>query len=349
MHERLERTPSSSRWRSAREWAPIVVLLLLAVSPSPGSAAGIAQPLEPISPLPAPTHLDPARAAIGARMFGDVRLSRNSSQSCATCHPLDRGGADGRQHTIADTPLQRDTPTIFNLRHNLAFNWDGSAASIATVTNNVVKGRRRFDTTWQAIVAVLAADKAYVDAFKAAYPEGLTAQSAEDALVVYQQTLVTTNGRFDRYLRGERTAISGQELEGYELFKSLGCVSCHQGVNVGGNLFQKFGVFSAVPRPATDAPDDPGRFRGTKGERDRGVFRVPSLRNVALTPPYFHDGRAPTLEAAVRTMAKVQLSRTLSPNEVDSIVSFLRTLTGELNGRPLDGSATARTAGATSK
>jgi cytochrome c peroxidase len=157
-----------------------------------------------------------------------------------------------------------------------------------------------------------------------------------DALVSYERSLVTPNARFDRYLRGERQALNNEELKGYELFKGYGCASCHQGVNVGGNLFQKFGVFpdpAAPPNPREEV--DLGRFNVTKVARDREVFRVPSLRNVALTAPYFHDGRARTLKKAVGTMARVQLGRWLRPQEIDVIVQFLHTLTGEYRSRPL--------------
>jgi cytochrome c peroxidase len=157
-----------------------------------------------------------------------------------------------------------------------------------------------------------------------------------DALVTYERSLITPNARFDRYLRGDREALTAEEQRGYQLFKAYGCIACHQGVNVGGNLFQKFGIFQdpvAPRRPGAAA--DLGRFLVTGAARDREVFRVPSLRNVALTAPYFHDGRAPTLEHAVITMARVQLGRTLTGEESGVIVQFLHSLTGEYQGRSL--------------
>lgn len=157
------------------------------------------------------------------------------------------------------------------------------------------------------------------------------------ALASYERTLTTPNSRFDQYLRGRREALTEKERQGYRLFKSYGCVACHQGMNVGGNMFQRFGIF---PHPARWRMveirwPDHRRFQVTQVERDRHVFRVPSLRNVALTAPYFHDGQAATLESAVDTMAQVQLGKTLAPEEIGLIVSFLRTLTGEYRGQPL--------------
>jgi cytochrome c peroxidase len=191
-------------------------------------------------------------------------------------------------------------------------------------------------TTWLELLAKLRSDPDYAASFKAGYPDGLTPASVLDALATYERSLITPNARFDQYLRGDRQALSAEEQRGYQLFTSYGCVACHNGLNVGGNLFQKFGIFPdmvGLARP--DAEADPGRFRVTGVVRDRGVFRVPSLRNVALTAPYFHDGRAPTLEDAVDTMARVQLGRTLTREEIDLIVQFLHTLTGDYQGQSL--------------
>jgi cytochrome c peroxidase len=172
--------------------------------------------------------------------------------------------------------------------------------------------------------------------FRRAYPDGLKKENVLDAIVSFERSMITPNARFDKFLRGQRDAINADELRGYQLFKSNGCVACHQGINIGGNLLQRFGIF-AVPEPLGAAPgeSDPGRIRITKDPLDQGVFRVPSLRNVALTAPYFHDGRARTLEEAVNLMARVQLGRTLSAQDIRLIVAFLRTLTGEINVKAL--------------
>jgi len=294
---------------------------------------------EPIAPIPLTVSVDPARAALGARLFRETRLSRNNSVSCASCHPLDRGGTSGiwpPQPLAPGSNIERDTPTIFNVGLNIAYNWDGSGRSLEDVVDAVVRSPVRFNNEWPRIVSTLRSERVYAKGFEAAYPDGLTAANLRDALVHYQRSLITPNSRFDKYLRGDRSALTTEEQAGYTLFKSFGCAACHQGVNVGGNLFQKFGIFRAVgPGPRPQEGGDVGRFGVTQVERDRGVFRVPSLRNVELTAPYFHDGRAPTLPDAVRTMARVQLDRELGPQETQAIVQFLLTLTGELDGRPL--------------
>ncbi len=156
-----------------------------------------------------------------------------------------------------------------------------------------------------------------------------------DALATFERSLITPGAPLDRYLRGKHDAISPDEERGYELFKTYGCIACHQGVNVGGNLFQRFGVFANpfAYRPVTRA--DLGRFTLTGNTKDRFVFRVPSLRNVAATAPYLHDGSAATLEQAVEKMASTQLGRVIAPPEIDLIVRFLHTLTGEYRGQPV--------------
>ena len=180
-------------------------------------------------------------------------------------------------------------------------------------------------------------DLNYSKAFTAAYSDGVTKANIQNAIASFERTLITPNSRFDRYLLGNANAITNEEKSGYAKFKQYGCVACHQGMNVGGNLFERFGIFEAASLPASPTRQgDLGRFDITGQERDRFVFRVPSLRNVALTAPYFHDGSTATLGAAVRVMARKQLGRTLEDAEVDLLVGFLKTLTGEYGGRPLD-------------
>ena len=189
---------------------------------------------------------------------------------------------------------------------------------------------------WPALLAKLRAVPDYVTQFRDAFPDGLTQANVLNALAEFERSLITPNAPIDRYLRGERDALTADERQGYRLFKSYGCVACHQGMNIGGNLYQKFGVFQAPSPPRDgDAQPDVGRYRVTSIERDRGVFRVPSLRNVAVTAPYFHDGRAPTLESAVEIMGRVQLGRELAIEDINAIVRFLRTLTGEYQGKAL--------------
>jgi len=326
--------------RAVRRRAVVALAGLAAAAPL---AMGAPLTDEPIAPIPLSVEVVPGRAALGKRLFNETRLSRDNSQSCATCHPLDRGGVDGlpRAPSASASAILRNTPTVFNVAFNLSFNWDGGPPTLEAEAEGVIRSPAQFNNTWPTLLETLRGDSGYVAAFKAAYPDGVTRENVLDAVATYERTLITPNSRFDKYLRGDRDAITPAEQRGYELFKAFGCSACHQGVNVGGNLYQKFGVFRQARSSLRDSEAiDQGRFRITGRERDREVFRVPSLRNVELTAPYFHDGSAATLEEAVRTMARVQLDRSLAPAEADAIVQFLRTLTGEFDGRPLTPSAT---------
>jgi cytochrome c peroxidase len=292
----------------------------------------------PIVPIPLALALDPARVALGERLFHDVRLSHDKTRACATCHPLERGGMDGRPRALTahGTLHLRNTPTVFNVGLNAALNWDGVATTLEAQAERVLLHPSLMHTTWPQLLATLQADADYVRRFTTAYADGLTPATVLDALASFERSLLTPNARFDRYLRGERQALTASEQQGYRLFKSYGCVACHQGINVGGNMYQKFGIFAAPGGMGSPVEVvDLGRYGVTQVPRDREVFRVPSLRNVAVTAPYFHDGRARTLESAVDTMARVQLGRTIPPEEIGLIVQFLRTLTGEYRGRPV--------------
>ena len=331
----LRDAPRLLRRRSHRRLAGLTAAAI-ALAVSATMAAGLAERpevAEPIEPVPTDRVEDPRRVSLGARLFADVRLSGDQRRSCATCHPLERGGMDGHvgSPTAKGTAHPRNTPTIFNVGLSAYFNWDGIADSLEAHTETVLRNPSLMNITWPELLGRLGADEGYVTGFRAAYADGLTRANVLGAVASFERSLATPDSRFDRYLRGEREALSEAERRGYRLFKSYGCVTCHQGINIGGNMFQKFGVFPdrSVPEP------DLGRYQVTHVPRDRGVFRVPSLRNVAVTAPYFHDGRAPSLEVAVDTMARVQLGRTLGTDDIALIVSFLRTLTGRYDGRAI--------------
>jgi cytochrome c peroxidase len=295
---------------------------------------------EPITPIEPPMGLDPAKVRLGERLFGDVRVSGGGRVACVTCHQLDNGGTDHGDVSLSPETgeiLDHNAPTIFNAALNFRFNWYGQFRDLAEINDFILQRPKLMNTNWTEMTAKLRADSEYRTAFDKAYGRAIDAPQVLDALVSYERSLVTPNARFDRYLRGEHDAITPEEGEGYRLFKAFGCIACHQGVNVGGNLFERFGIFEAAS--VSDNPSrtgELGRLAITGQERDRFVFRVPSLRNVALTAPYFHDGSATTLAAAVNVMARKQLGRTLEGREVDLIVSFLKTLTGEYLGRPLN-------------
>jgi cytochrome c peroxidase len=314
-----------------------LALSLLGLALATQTAA--AQVQEPISPIPLEVAVDPSKADLGQRLFEDVRLSARSDRSCASCHPLNANGMDGLPRARSyDGKLLRNTPTVFNVGLDLFLNWDGAFESVGDLTDRAITKASLMANTWPQVLAALKADPDYVARFSRIYPtRRITKATVLDALETFQRSLITPNSRFDKFLRGDRDALSADERRGYQLFKSYGCASCHQGVNVGGNLLQVFGVFpEAARRELSTIAPDPGRYGITGDELDRNVFRVPSLRNVAVTAPYFHFGWAPTLEDAVRTMARVQLGRSLSPEEVRLIVQFLGTLTGEFRGRPLE-------------
>lgn len=303
------------------------------------SAAGAQTPLsgEPLSPLPAleSLKLDPRKVDLGAKLFADRRFSQDRSLSCSTCHVLANGGMDGLVGSVGIRkqvgPI--NAPTVFNSGLNFRQFWNGRAASLEDQIDGVVGNPKEFDTTWPSILARLAEDAELTKTFNDIYPDGLQAANVKDAVATYERSLLTPS-RFDRFLQGQDDAITAEEKAGYGKFKNYGCVACHQGVNVGGNMFQKFGAvndyFSKRGGDITEA--DLGRFKITGRETDRYVFKVPSLRNVALTAPYFHDGTATTLEQAVEVMFLHQLGRSAPQEDKRLIVLFLRSLTGERFG-----------------
>ncbi len=291
---------------------------------------------EPLSPILLPIVEDGPQTRLGERLFHDPQLSHDNRRSCATCHPLDRGGMDGQPRAVAvdGLPRLRNTPTIFNVGLSFWFNWDGTVHTLEAHAERLLRNPAVMNTTWPEVQGKLGREATYVSAFRAAYIDGLTWNNVIAALVSFERSLVTPHARFDRYLRGEQQALTAEEQQGYSLFKSYGCVACHQGANVGGNMFAKFGVFQP-PDGASGEDIDSGRYNVTHRPQDVQVFRVPSLRNVAMTAPYFHDGRAPTLAVAVDTMARVQLGKELTPEEIGLIVQFLQTLTGNYRGAPV--------------
>lgn len=297
---------------------------------------------EPIAPLADARASDPARVALGESLFNDPRLSHGDLFACSSCHRLDRGGDDGQVRSVAADGgrLDFNAPTVFNATLDFRLNWRGNFHSFEEQNEAALLDKRLMNTSWEELLAKLRADPEYSERFARLYGAAPGRTGVLDALAVFQRSLITPDARFDRYLKGERGAITGDEEQGYRLFKAYGCIACHQGVNIGGNLFQKFGIFQdpfAGQKTVTTA--DLGRFAVTGVEADRHVFRVPSLRNVAVTAPYFHDGRTASLGEAVRIMARNQLGRELDQHDADLIVEFLGTLTGRYRGRLLASAA----------
>lgn len=298
--------------------------------PAPASP----RPFQALQPLPPVPKLPAARVALGERLFNEVRLSSDNSVACASCHDLTHGGADRRRVSlgVGGRTGSRNAPTVFNASLNFVQFWDGRAASLREQAAGPVHNPVEMASSWPEVLAKLAADDSYVKAFRAAYGGPASAEHIVDALASFEQTLLTPDSPLDRHLRGEPGALDERQRAGMQRFIDLGCASCHQGAGIGGNMFQRFGVME--PPPA-GAAQDAGRQAVTGREADRGVFKVPGLRNVALTAPYFHDASAATLDEAVRTMARVQLGRELEAEDVALLVAFLQSLTGQWQGRPL--------------
>lgn len=288
--------------------------------------------------VPPPPDLPPVKVALGERLFRDPRLSGDQTLACAGCHDLARGGVDRLPVSIgvAGGKGGINAPTVFNAALNFVQFWDGRAATLEEQAAGPIHSELEMASDWARILPRLRADSEYVRAFDAAYPDGITSANVLDAIASFERTLVTPNSRFDRYLNGEPAMLTADELEGYQRFREYGCTSCHQGRLLGANMYQKFGAVRDyyLDRPTTKA--DLGRYNVTGRDEDRHVFKVPSLRNVAVTAPYFHDASATTLEQAVVLAGRHQLGRDLGQRDVTLIVAFLRTLTGEWRGKLLE-------------
>ena len=293
---------------------------------------------EPISPIPLASAGDPRKVALGQRLFHDVRLSADGTVSCASCHNLQAGGVDRlvRSRGIGGLEGGINAPTVFNSSLNFRQFWDGRAATLEDQVDGPLQHPLEMGSTWAQALKVIGGDVAYQTEFKALYAGRMDVASVKDAVATFERSLLTPNAPFDRYLRGDATALSPTQIDGYRLFKLIGCASCHQGVNAGGNMYQKLGIMDDYFASRGNlGPADLGRFNITGREEDRFHFRVPPLRNVAVTPPYMHDGSAATLDDAIRIMARYQLAKELDSQEVVHIREFLHSLTGEYQGQPL--------------
>jgi cytochrome c peroxidase len=301
-------------------------------------SAGAAPLNEALKPLPTVPQQNPLQVELGRQLFNETRLSVNNSLSCASCHRLENGGADNKAFSIgfAGLPVTINTPSVFNASLNFRQFWNGRADTLETQIHGVVQSPSEMGSNWEHVVQTLIADPAYQTSFANAYPDGVTVNNVQNALATYERTLISANSRFDQYLMGDTDILTLDEKYGYQRFKDYGCIACHQGVNIGGNMFQKFGVMGDYFKTRGNPTEaDLGRYLVTKDEEDRNVFKVPSLRNVAVTAPYFHDGSAKTLEEAVDVMFKFQLGRIPSADDKTLIIKFLKTLTGEWEGKPL--------------
>lgn len=290
----------------------------------------------PIQPLPEAVEFDAAKAELGRELYFDKRLSGDGTLNCASCHSLDKGGCD--QAPVATGidgqkgPI--NSPTVLNSRYNLAQFWDGRAADLQAQAAGPVANPIEMGATWPDVVAKLSADADFVARFTAVYPEGVSEATVTNAIAEYEKTLVTPNDALDRYLKGDDAALTDEAKAGLALFLDTGCATCHVGKALGGRSYEVMGRRAAYfADPAKTTAVDRGRYNVTKRSEDFHRFKVPLLRNVAETHPYFHDASAPDLATAVRTMARVQHGVDLTDAQVTELVAFLESLTGELKHR----------------
>ncbi|MBR4055154.1 MAG: heme-binding domain-containing protein [Rikenellaceae bacterium] len=292
---------------------------------------------EPVRPIAEPTDIDARKALLGYALYHDARLSVDNTVSCASCHGLNTAGVDNKQYSegVEGQKGGVNAPTTYNAVYNFVQFWDGRAGTLAEqAAGPPLNPVEMASTSFDEIVAKLEKDRAFAAAFEAVYPDGLNQANITNAIEEFERTLVTPNSAFDKWLKGDDTALTEEEMRGYELFKKYDCATCHVGANLGGESYELMGLrrhyFAERGLPLTE--EDNGRYKQTMEERDRHRFKVPGLRNVELTWPYYHDGTRATLSKAVADMAIYQSGVELTEEENAAIVAFLRTLTGEFEG-----------------
>jgi len=286
---------------------------------------------------PLPTHLtfDSQKVALGKRLFHEKKLSHDNTISCAFCHDLNRGGVDKLKTSIGINGAigKMNSPTVFNSGFNFVQFWDGRAHSLEEQASGPILNPIEMGSNWDEIAIKLNATD-YVQAFNKIYRDGITAGNIVDSIATYERSLITPS-RFDGFLLGNEKSLTEEEKEGFKRFTRYGCSSCHQGINIGGNMFQKLGGVKKYFLNQQPSKQDLGRFNVTFKEEDKHVFKVPSLRNVAVTAPYFHNGSIATLEEAIVKMGSSQLGRELSAQDIRVLSAFLHSLTGQWEGKYL--------------
>jgi len=280
---------------------------------------------EAIQPIPRTISYDRQKAELGKKLFFDPQLSRDGTVACVNCHSPENGadtrpvstGIDGKKGTV-------NSPSVFNSIFNFRQMWNGSASDLAEQVRMPLHNPIEMAMNEKQVTRYLRENDRYARLFRKVYHREATFADMSDAIAEFEKALITPDSRFDRYLRGEKT-LSSKEIEGYRLFKQFGCITCHNGINIGGNSFQKIGLINQY----NWKEQNPDRYSVTHRERDKNIYKVPSLRNVAITAPYFHDGSARTLEKALKVMAFHNLGFDLTDDEIDRLSAFLKTLTGE--------------------
>jgi cytochrome c peroxidase len=316
-----------------RAGSPLVIAALLI---APTAASADEQLQKDAARLFGRIEASPARASpeaeLGRALYWDVRISSDGRTSCGSCHPARDWGADRRRYSpdARGAQTSRHSPTVFNSMGQPTLRWLADRKSGADQAEGSLTGSLGFESKQAALERLREAQ--YLAAFRKAYPdeaEPLSLRNYGRAVAAYQATL-TTPAAFDRFLAGDQSALSDGQKNGLRAFISTGCAGCHSGPLLGGTVLQRFGLVKEYWAETSSEKIDAGRFAVTKKEEDRYVFRVPMLRNIAKTAPYFHDGSVDKLDRAVRIMASVQLGRTLDDATVTAIVSFLESLTGEV-------------------
>jgi cytochrome c peroxidase len=321
--------------------AAAAFLLLGFTSIAPALAADdlIAAALKIFEPIPlTPPELpgNPAsseKIELGKMLFFEPRLSASHAISCNSCHNLGRGGVDGSPTSVGHRWQRggRNSPTVLNAGFNLAQFWDGRAKDLEEQAGGPIVNPIEMASNKTDVVALLQTIPGYGAAFAQAFPgepNPVKLENAQKAIALFEATLVTPNAPFDRFLRGQTDALSERQKAGLKLFIDKGCADCHNGLNIGGGMYARFGLAGA-PGPELLPPDDRGRETITKDESDAYSYKVPTLRNIALTAPYFHTGKVWSLQEAVAIMGTVQKGETLSKDETEKITLFLESLTGE--------------------
>ncbi len=275
----------------------------------------------------------PDKVELGKMLFFDPRLSSSNLISCNTCHNVGLGGVDIQETSVGHGWQKgpRNAPTVLNAVFNIAQFWDGRAEDLAAQAKGPVQASVEMNSTPERVVETLKSIPGYVTPFKKAFPgskDPITFDNMALAIEVFETTLITPDSRFDLYLKGDRKALASNEKDGLKLFMAKGCTVCHNGVNVGGAGYFPFGV---KENPAADVrpTDDLGRFKVTNTAGDKYVFKSPSLRNIELTPPYFHSGKVWKLDDAVKIMGTAQTGVTINQEETAKMVAFLKTLNGK--------------------
>ena len=283
---------------------------------------------ELITPIPLDIKYDKEKVLLGKKLFFDPRLSKDNSISCASCHMLDAGGDDNLSFSVGINGRVGgiNAPTVYNSVFNIAQFWDGRAKDLQEQAHGPVENPIEMGESFDNVIKKLQKDIPLSQEFRKIYKEGITSNSITDAIAHFETTLITPNAPFDKYLRGDKNAINEDAKKGYEHFVEYGCVSCHNGINIGGNLFQKIGLIKEFKTSVKSL----GKFDVTGNKSDMNYFKVPTLRNISKTAPYFHDGSVYDLKSAVEVMLNVQLGIVAPSEDVSQIVKFLNTLDGEV-------------------